>query len=102
MKYKKTLSSLFLKGVGIYLGSGPFSSDVGIVNVHPSKGTHWVSYINENSFVSYACVCPKRRSRFTIKRNGCCLYPEYKTVRKIKKDSFCASYCLYIIYLTKS
>ena len=34
--------------VGIYLRDGPFSSDLGIVNLHPSKGTHWVCYINEN------------------------------------------------------
>ena len=28
--------------VGIYLRDGPFLSDIGIVNLHPSKGTHWV------------------------------------------------------------
>ena len=86
------------KKVGIYLRDGPFSSDVGIVNLHPSKGTHWVCYIIENYFDSYGCVCPKKQSKFIIKRNGYCLYSEYQIQ---KNDSFCASYCLYIIYLIK-
>ena len=84
--------------VGIYLRDGMFSTDIGIVNLHPTKGTHWVCYINENYFDSYGCVCPKKLSKFIIKRNGHCLYSEYQVQ---KNDSFCASYCLYIIYLTK-
>ena len=31
------LSSLSLNDVGIYLRDGPFKSDIGIVNLHPSK-----------------------------------------------------------------
>ena len=84
--------------VGIYLRDGPFKTDIGIVNLHPSKGTHWVCYINENYIDSYSCVCPKKLSKFIIKRNGRCLYSKYQIQ---KNDSFCASYCLYIIYLTK-
>ena len=98
IKIQRVLSSLSLNDVGIYLRDGPFSSDIGIVNLHPSKGTHWVCYINENYFDSYGCVCPKKLSKFIIKRNGYCLYSEYQIQ---KNDSFCASYCLYIIYLTK-
>ena len=75
-----------------------FSSDIGIVILHPSRGTHWVCYINENYFESYGCVYPKKLSKFIIKRNGLCLYSEYQIQ---KNDSFCASYCFYIIYLTK-
>ena len=56
--------------VRIYLGDGPLSTDNGSVNLHPSKGTHWVCYINENYFDSYECVCPKNLSKFIIKRNG--------------------------------
>ena len=84
--------------VGIYLRDGSFSSDVGIVNSHPSKGTHWVCYINEKYFDSYGCSPPKKLSKFIIKRNGYCFYSEYEIQ---KNDSFCASYCLYVIYLTK-
>ena len=98
LKIQQVLSSLSLDGVGIYLRDGPFKSDIGIVNLHPSKGTHWVCYIIENYFDSYGCVRPKKLSKFIIKRKGYCLYSEYQIQ---KNDSFCASCCLYIIYLTK-
>ena len=98
LKIQQVLSSLSLNDNEIYLRDGPFKSDIGIVNLHPSKGTHWVCYINENYFDSYGVVCPKKLSKFIIKRNGFCLYSEYQIQ---KNDSYCASYCLYIIYLTK-
>ena len=98
IKIQQVFSSLSLIDVGIYLRDGPFESDIGIVNLHPSPGTHWVCYINENYFDSYGCTPPKKLSKFIIKRNGYCLYTEYQIQ---KNDSFCASYCLYIIYLTK-
>ena len=98
IKIQQVLSSLSLNDIGIYLRDGLFESDIGIVNLHPSEGTHWVCYINENYFDSYGVVCPKKLSKFIIKRNRYCLYSEYQIQ---KNDSFCASYCLYIIYLTK-
>ena len=91
IKIQQVLSSLSLKDVGIYLRDGPFSSDIGIVNLHPSKGTHWVCYINENYFDSYGFAPPKKLSKVIIKRYGHCLYSEYHIQ---KNDSFCASYCL--------
>ena len=84
--------------LGIYLKDGPFSSDIGVVNLHPSKSTHWVVCINENYFDSYGCSPPEILSKFIIKRNGYCLYFEYQIQ---KNDSFCATYCFYIIYLAK-
>ena len=42
IKIQHVVSSLSLDVLGIYLGDGPFSSDIGMVNLHPSKGTHWV------------------------------------------------------------
>ena len=102
IKIQQVLSSLSLNDVGIYLRDGPFESDIGVVNLHPSKRTHWVCYINGSYFDSYGCVCPKKLSKFIIKRNGYCLYSEYKIQGLTsKQDSYCASYCLYIIYLTK-
>ena len=98
IKIHQVLSSLSLNDVGIYLRDGPFESDIGIVNLHQSRGTHWVCYINENYFDSYGCAPPKKLSNFIIKRNGYCLYSEYQIQ---KNDSYCASFCLYIIYLTK-
>ena len=84
--------------VGIYLRDGPFECGIGIVNLHPSKGTLWVCYINENYFDSYGGVPPRKLSKFIIKRNGYCLYSQCQIQ---KNDSCCASYCLYIIYRTK-
>ena len=97
IKIQQVVSSLSLNDIGIYLRDGPFKSDIGIVNLHPSKGTHWVCYFNENYFDSYGCPPPKKLSKFIIKRNGYCLYFQYQTQKNV---SFCASYCLYIIYLT--
>ena len=98
IKIQQVLCSIGLKNVGVYLRDGPFETNIGIVNLHPSKGTHWVCYINENYFDSYGCVTPKKLSEFILKRNGYCLYSEYQIQ---KNDRYCASYCLYIIYLTK-
>ena len=93
--------SLLLNDVGIYLSNGSFRTDVGFVILHQSEGNHWVCYINENYFDSYGCVCPKKLSKFTIKRNGHCLYSEYKVQGLTsKRGSYCASCSLYIVYLT--
>ena len=97
-KIQQVFSSLSLNDVWIYLRDGPFESDIRIVNFHPSKGTHWVSYIKENYFDSYGCVPPKKPSKFIIKRNGYYLYSEYQIQ---KNDNHCASFCLYILYSTK-
>ena len=43
IKNENILSTLSLSDVKLNLGDGPFSSDVGIVSLHPSKGTHWVA-----------------------------------------------------------
>ena len=48
IKIQKVLTSIGLDNVGIYLRVGPFSTDIGIVNLHPSKGSHWVGYIHQN------------------------------------------------------
>ena len=98
IKIQQVLSCLSLDYVGIYFRDGPFKCDIGIVNLHPSKGTHWVCYINEIYFEGYGCVCPTKLSKFIIKRNGFCLISEYQIQ---KNDCFCASYCLYRLYLTK-
>ena len=102
IKNQRVPSSLSLSDVGIYLREGPFSTNIGIVNLHPSKGTHWVLSINEIYFDSYGSDAPKTLSEFIIKRNGYCLYSEYKIQGLTnKRDSYCASYCLYILHLIK-
>ena len=83
LRIQQILSSLSLNDVGIYLRDGPFKSDIGIVNLHPSKRTHWVCYINEIYFDSYGVVCPKKLGKFIIKRNEHCLYSEYQIQKMI-------------------
>ena len=40
IKIQQVLNSIGLNIVGIYLRDGPFSSDIGILNLHPLKGPH--------------------------------------------------------------
>ena len=75
---QQVLDSIGLCEVGTYSRDGPFSSDIGIVNLHPSKGTHWVIYIHECYFDSYGITPPRKLSKFFIKRCGNCLFSEYK------------------------
>ena len=70
IKIQQVLSALSLDDVGIYLRDDPSKSDFGIVKIHPSKGSHWLCYINESCFDSYGVVCPKKLAKFIIKRNG--------------------------------
>ena len=37
IKIQQVLDSMRLNNIGIYLRDRPFSSDIGIVNLHPSK-----------------------------------------------------------------
>ena len=102
IKIQKVLDSMRLNNVAIYLRDGSFSSDIGIVNLHPSQGSHWVCYINENYFDSYGCSPPNKLCKYIKKRNGYCLFSEYKIQGLTNKpDSYCGSYCLYVIYLTR-
>ena len=102
IKFQQIFSSLYLKDIGIHSRDGAFDFNVGKVNLHSTKGTHWVVYINESFFDSYGCPPPQKLTTFILKRNGHCLYSEYKIQGLIsERDSYCASCCLYIIYLTK-
>ena len=62
IKIYQVLDSVGLNNVGIYLRDGPFESDIGIVNLHPSRGSHWVLYIKDCYFDSYGCPPPKKTS----------------------------------------
>ena len=66
IKVQNILSSLSLSDVGIYLRDGPFEYDIGIVNLHPSEGSHWILHLNEIFFDSYGCA-PQKLSNFIIK-----------------------------------
>ena len=94
--------SIGLDNIGIYLKDGPFKFDISIVKIQPYRGTHWILYKNESFPDRYGCVCPKKLSKFIIKRNGYCFYSEYK-IQGLTNErySYCASFCLYRFYLTK-
>ena len=51
-KSQPVLSSLLLTVTGILLRDGAFHTDIGIVNLHPFQGTHWVFYIRHCYFDS--------------------------------------------------
>ena len=68
IKTYQVLCTNRLDNVGIYLRDRPFSSDVGIVNLHPFEGTHWVSFFHECYFDSYGCLPPQKLSKFIIER----------------------------------
>ena len=67
---QQVLSSSSLSDIVIYLRDGAFLSDIGSVNLHPSKGTHWVLFINENYFYSDGCSPPQKLSNFFYKKKG--------------------------------
>ena len=69
-----------------------FTTTAGIVNLHPTEGTHWVMFTNQNYFDSYGC--PPPTNILNLINKG--LNSEYQ----IQKDeSFCAAFCLYVLYL---
>ena len=75
-KIQEILSSVSLSDVGNLFRDGPFTTDVGIVNLHPTNATQWVAYIKQNSFDFYGCSFPNELSKYIVKRNGCCSYSE--------------------------
>ena len=74
MKIQQVLSSLCRNEVAVYLRAGLCESDIGSVNLHPSKGTHSVAYNNQNYFDSYGRSSSPKLSRFIIIRNVHCSY----------------------------
>ena len=66
---QQVLSSLYRNDVAIYLRDGLSECDIGSVNLHPSKRTHWVAYKKQNYFDSHGCSPSPKLSRFIIKRN---------------------------------
>ena len=55
VKIKEILKKINIP-CGIYLRDDKFTTDSGIVNLHPTKGTHWVMFVNEFYFDSLTTV----------------------------------------------
>ena len=94
-----TSLSLSLSDIGIYSRDGSFSTKIRIVNLnlHSTKGTPWVASIIENYYDIYLCSSSKKLSRFVIKRNGHCLYSEYKIQNLTKNRVFLCLCCLLLL-----
>ena len=90
----KEILKLMNTSCGIYMRDDKFITTSGIVNLHPTKGTHWVMFVNEFYFDSYGCPPPTNILNH-IKKG---IYSEYQIQTN---DSYCAAYCLYVLYLTK-
>ena len=62
VKIKEILDILKSNSTGrscaIYMRDDKFTTDSGIVNLHPTKRTHWVMFVNEYYFDSYECPPP--------------------------------------------
>ena len=97
IKIKQVLDELRIKNCKIYMRDDNFTTSVGIVNLHPYKGTHWVLYINRFYFDSYGILPPLSIQKYIKSKYKTLIYSEYKIQNK---DSLCAAYCLYILYLT--
>ena len=101
VKIKEILDTLSAFGIlklnstGIYMRDDKFTTTSGIVNLHPTKGTHWVMFSDKFYFDSYGCPPPTNILNHI--NNG--IHSEYKYQ---KNDSYCAAYCLYVLYLTNT
>ena len=69
--------------VGIYLRDGEFSTSYGLVNLHPSRGTHWVFYIKDCSFDSYGCPAPRKLLNYLKNKHEKCVFSEYQIQKMI-------------------
>ena len=78
VKIKEILKLINITECGIYMRDDKFTTPSGIVNLHPTKGTHWVMYTNQNSFDSYGCPPPLNITKQI--NNG--IYSEYQIQKK--------------------
>ena len=96
IKIYQILCSVGLNKVGLILRDAMFEFNKRVVKLQPKKGTQWVLYINKIILIHMVVLFLENRklSKFIIKRNGCCLYCEYKIQGLThKRDSYCAAYC---------
>ena len=87
VKIKEIPNILKLNSTGIYMRDDKFTTPSGIVNLYPTKETHWVMFVNEYFFDSYGCPPPTNILNH-IKKG---IYSEYQ----IQKNH---RYCAAIVY----
>ena len=79
---------------GVYMRDDKFTTTTGTVDLHPTKGTHWVMFTNQTYFDSYGCPPPTN----ILNLNNKGINSKYQIQ---KYNSFCAAFCLYVLYLTQ-
>ena len=77
---------------GIYMRDDKFTTTSGIVNLHPTTGTHWVMFVNEFYFDSYGCPPPTNIPNH-IKQG---IYSEYQ----IQKMIVIVQRIVYMLYIS--
>ena len=68
IKVKEILKLMNITECGTYMRDDKFTTPSGIVNLHPTKGTHCVMFVNEFYFDSYGC--PPQLNIMSFINNG--------------------------------
>ena len=101
IKIQQILNTLHASGelhlpTKVYMRDDTFSTDSGIVNLHPTKGTHWVLYTNKY-FDSYGCPPPTNINRFLILNHNNGIYSEYQ----IQTDDVIVQHIVCMCYISQ-
>ena len=92
----KSTSIIEIKNVNpnveVITKSQPVQTNKTIINLDDDKGTHWTLLIDGFYFDPFG-VSPPREVK-------CDLYSTYQ-IQKVN-ESYCAAYCLYVVYLVES
>ena len=75
----------------IQMRDDPIFSHSGIINLHPTKGTHWVLFFNNFYFDSYGCPPPQNILNCIKSNFKKCIYSTYqiqKTIHCVRRIVF--------------
>ena len=92
LKIQEVLNKLGIKA-GTFTRDSNITNEIAIVNLHPTKGTHWVLVIHNFYFDSYGCPPPKNVLKHVKSKYNKCIYSEYR----IQKQDMCQ--LLFVYYL---
>ena len=92
----KSTSNIEIKNVNpdveVITKSQPIKTNKTVINLDDDKGTQWTLWLDRNYFDPFGVPPPSE-----VK---CDLYSTYK-IQKLD-ESYCAAYCLYVVYLVES
>ena len=100
IKKEQILSFLALREVRNFLDD-PLKFGIGSVSLHPFQGTQWYYIFTNVVLIHLVFHHLTKLSKLFKKRNGCCLFSDYKLQGLVsKRVSYYATYCLFIFNLT--